>query len=59
VTSHRSEKDSQQSSAGDDRRAGSPLEVFRVFLKLGVSSLAVRSRISAIFAKSLSFAVAG
>jgi chromate transporter len=38
VTSHRSEKDSQQSSAGDDRRAGSPLEVFHVFLKLGVSS---------------------
>jgi chromate transporter len=37
VTSPRSEKDSQQSSAGDDRRAGSPLEVFRVFLKLGVS----------------------
>jgi chromate transporter len=38
VTSHRSEKDLQQSSAGDDRRAGSPLEVLLVFLKLGVSS---------------------
>ena len=38
VTSHRSEKDLQQSSPGDERRAGSPLEVFRVFLKLGVSS---------------------
>ena len=25
-------------ASGDDRRAGSPLEVFRVFLKLGVSS---------------------
>jgi len=28
----------QQSSALDRRRAGTPLEVFRAFLKLGVSS---------------------
>src|SRR6516165_6008976 len=38
ATSRRSEKDSQQSPVGGDQRLGSPLEVFRVFLKLGVSS---------------------
>jgi chromate transporter len=39
VTSHGNVADLQQASpAGDHRRAGSPLEVFRVFLKLGISS---------------------
>ena len=46
-------------SAAWESRSGSPLEVFRVFLKLGVSSSAGRSPISAISAKSSSSAGAG
>ena len=55
MTSPRSEKDSQQSSAGDDRRAGSPLEVSASSSSSASARLAVRSRISAISAKSSSF----
>jgi hypothetical protein len=38
VTSDASDVDLRESSAGGDLPAGSPLEAFRVFLKLGVSS---------------------
>jgi len=38
VTSHGSDVNLQESWAGEGRHAGSPLEVFRAFLKLGVSS---------------------
>src|SRR6516165_3580158 len=38
VTSHQSDAGPRQASAVADRPAGSPLEVFRVFLKLGISS---------------------
>ena len=38
VTSHQSDAGPRQASAVADRAAGSPLEVFRVLLKLGISS---------------------
>ena len=38
VTSHQSDAGPRQASAVADRPAGSPLEVFRIFLKLGISS---------------------
>src|SRR6516162_6040178 len=37
VTSHQSDAGPRQASAVADRPAGSPLEVFRIFLKLGIS----------------------